>query len=155
MEKKWRIITGTLGMDAHVIGTKYLSRALKEAGFKVIELGCLTPPDEFIKVAMETNADAILISSLYGMAELDLDGFKEKCQEAGIGRVLLYIGGNLASCRDEYENFESIETKFKNLGFHRVYGPKIDLSIAIENLKNDLEKKYRVSQNSHETTSEL
>ena len=145
MEKRWKIITGTVGMDAHVIGTKYLSRALKEAGFKVIELGCLTPADEFIKVAMETDADAILISSLYGMAELDLDGFKEKCQEAGIGEVLLYIGGNLASSREEYENFESIEIKFKGLGFDRVYRSKIDLNIAIEDLKRDLEEKDRKS----------
>lgn len=143
MEKRWRIITGTIGMDAHVIGTKYLSRALKEAGFKVIELGCLTPADEFIKVAMETDADAILMSSLYGMAEFDLHGFKEKCQEAGIGDILLYIGGNLATSREEYEDFEDVNRKFKALGFDRVYEPKTDLSIAIEDLKRDLEKKSR------------
>jgi methylmalonyl-CoA mutase cobalamin-binding subunit len=34
------IITGTVGMDAHVIGTKVLSRALKEAGFKLWNWGC-------------------------------------------------------------------------------------------------------------------
>ena len=38
------IITGTVGMDAHVIGTKILSRALRDAGFNVVELGILTPP---------------------------------------------------------------------------------------------------------------
>ena len=61
MNKKWKVITGTVGMDAHVIGTKILSRVLKENGFQVIELGCLTPVDDFIKVAQETAADAILI----------------------------------------------------------------------------------------------
>jgi methylaspartate mutase S subunit len=141
MKKSWKIITGTVGMDAHVIGTKILSRALKEAGFDVVELGCLTPADEFIKVAMETNADAILISSLYGMAEYDLDGFKAKCREANLDEVLLYIGGNLASSREEYEKFESIEKKFKGLGFDRVYKPKIDVGVAIEELKRDLEEK--------------
>ena len=143
--KQPTIITGTVGMDAHVIGTKILSRVLKEEGFNVVELGILTPPEDFIKAAQETDADAMLISSLYGMAELDLDGFKEKCQEAGIGEVLLYIGGNLASSREEYENFESIEIKFKGLGFDRVYRSKIDLNIAIEDLKRDLEEKDRKS----------
>ena len=87
MIKNWKVVTGTVGMDAHVIGTKILSRALRENGFKVIELGCLTPADEFIKVAQETAADAILISSLYGMAEFDLEGFKEKLMEIGRAHV--------------------------------------------------------------------
>jgi methylmalonyl-CoA mutase cobalamin-binding subunit len=38
------IITGTVGMDAHVIGTKILSRAFREAGFTVVELGFLRLP---------------------------------------------------------------------------------------------------------------
>ena len=70
------VITGTIGVDAHVIGTKVLSRALRDAGFNVVELGALTPPEEFIKAAQETDADAMLISSLYGMAELDVRALK-------------------------------------------------------------------------------
>ena len=68
------IITDTVGMDAHVIGTKILSRAFREAGFTIVELGILTPPEEFIHAAVETNADAILMSSLYGIAVLDVRG---------------------------------------------------------------------------------
>jgi methylmalonyl-CoA mutase cobalamin-binding subunit len=44
MKKTPTVITGTVGMDAHVIGTKVLSRALKEAGFKVVELGMQVSP---------------------------------------------------------------------------------------------------------------
>jgi methylaspartate mutase S subunit len=86
------IITGTVGVDAHVIGTKVISRALRDAGFKVVELGAQTPPEEFIMAAQETAADAMLISSLYGMAEIDLDGFRDKCTEAGLEDILLYVG---------------------------------------------------------------
>ena len=71
MKKAPTVITGTVGMDAHVIGTKVVSRALKDAGFNVVELGMQVTPEEFISVAQETNADAILMTSLYGMAELD------------------------------------------------------------------------------------
>ena len=135
MDKKYKVITGTVGMDAHVIGTKVLSRALREEGFDVIELGMQTPPEEFIKVAQETAADAILMSSLYGMAEYDLRGFKEKCMEAGLDKVILYIGGLLGVTRHD---FAEDEVKFKNMGFDRVFPPEADLKSAIEDLKKDL-----------------
>jgi methylaspartate mutase S subunit len=141
MADKPTIITGTVGNDAHVIGTKILSRAFKDAGFNVVALGCLTPPDEFIKAAQETDAVAILMSSLYGMAELDLRGFKDKCREAGLDDVLLYIGGILGVSRHD---FKEDEVKFKNMGFDRVYPPEANLKTAIEDLKTDLRKKGKM-----------
>jgi methylaspartate mutase S subunit len=134
------IVTGTVGHDSHVIGIKILSRVLREEGFKVTELNALTPPEDFIRAAQETAADAIMISSLYGMAELDLAGFKEKCIEAGLGEVLLYLGGNLAVGKHD---FEEDEKKFKEMGFDRVYPPQINLKAVLEDLKNDLKKKER------------
>ncbi len=141
MTDKATVITGTIGQDAHVIGTKILSRAFRDAGFNVVELGCLTPPDEFIQAAQETDADAILISSLYGMAEMDLQGFKDKCLEAGLGDILLYIGGILAVSRHD---FKEDEEKFKKLGFDRVYPPEADINTAIEDLRNDLKARGKV-----------
>ena len=140
MNKTYTIITGTVGMDAHVVGTKVVSRAFRDAGFHVIELGAQTPPEEFIKVAQETNADAILMSSQYGMAELDLRGFKEKCLEAGLGNVLLYIGGLLGLSRHD---FAEDMVKFKKMGFDRVYPPPpaFDMKSAIEDLRSDLKKR--------------
>ena len=137
MTKTPTVITGTVGMDAHVIGTKVLSRALREAGFKVVELGMQVTPEEFINVAQETKADAILMSSLYGMAELDFKDFNKKRKEAGLQDVLLYIGGNLVIGR--YDPKE-IEPKFKALGFDRVYPPGIEPEIGIEDLKKDLDR---------------
>lgn len=139
--KQPTVITGTVGNDAHVIGTKILSRALREAGFVVVELGILTPPDEFIQAAIETDADAILMSSLYGMAELDVTGFKGKCVEAGLGHVLLYIGGILGVGRHD---FADDEVKFRALGFDRVYPPEADLQSAIRDLRGDLAKRHEV-----------
>ena len=143
MSRDYTVITGTVGMDAHVIGTKVLSRALREAGFHVVELGMQTPPEEFIKVAQETGADAILMSSLYGMAEYDLRGFKEKCLEAGLGNVLLYIGGLLGVSRHD---FKEDEITFKKMGFDRVYPPEADLKSAIKDLRDDLKKRNNSAQ---------
>jgi methylaspartate mutase S subunit len=142
MKKAPTIITGTVGMDAHVIGTKVVSRALKDAGFTVVELGMQVTPEEFISVAQETNADAILMTSLYGMAELDLKGFNEKRMEAGLGDILLYIGGNLVIGR--YDPRE-VEPKFKALGFDRVYPPETDIVAVIEDdLKKDLKARGKM-----------
>lgn len=135
MNNTYTVVTGTVGMDAHVIGTKVVSRAFKDAGFKVIELGMQTPTEEFIKAAQESDADAILVSSLYGMAELDLRGFKDECLEAGLEKVLLYLGGLLGLTRHD---FAEDEAQFKKMGFDRVYPPETDPKVAIEHLKRDL-----------------
>ena len=141
MSKAPTIITGTVGMDAHVIGTKVLSRALKDNGFNVVALGMQVSPEEFIKVAQETNADAILMSSLYGMAELDLRDFKEKYMEAGLADVIFYIGGILGVGRHD---FKEDEEKYKDLGFNRVYPPESDIDAAINDLKADLKTKGKM-----------
>jgi len=142
MKKAPTIITGTVGMDAHVIGTKVVSRALKDAGFNVVALGMQVSPEEFISVAQETNADAILMTSLYGMAELDLKEFNEKRMEAGLGDMLLYIGGNLVIGR--YDPKE-VEPRFKKLGFNRVYPPETDIVTVIDSdLKKDLKAKGKM-----------
>ena len=138
MDQLGCVITGTVGVDAHVIGTKIVSRALREAGFKVVELGAQTPPEEFIMAAQETAADAMMISSLYGMAEMDLEGFRDKCTEAGLEDILLYVGGILGVSR---RNFAEDQAKFERMGFDRVYPPESDVRTAIADLKGDLEKK--------------
>lgn len=138
MANKKKLVTGTVGQDAHVIGVKILSRFLKDSGYEVIELGGLTSPEEFIQAAQETAADAILVSSLYGMAEYDLTGFKNKCVEAGLGDVLLYLGGNLAVGRHD---FQGDKKKFMEMGFDRVYPSEIDLTVVLADLKNDLKEK--------------
>lgn len=141
MKRVPTVVTGTCGVDAHVIGTKILSRALKEEGFNVVALGAQTPAEEFIKAAQETDADAILITSLYGMAEMDLRGFREKCVEAGIGDILLYIGGILGV---GVRNFEEDEATFKKLGFDRVYPPEADVKKSIRDLAEDLKQRGKI-----------
>ena len=141
MKRVPTVITGTCGVDAHVIGTKIISKALKEEGFNVVALGAQTPTEEFIKAAQETDADAIMISSLYGMAEMDLQGFREKCVEAGVGDILLYIGGILGVGT---RVFEEDEATFKKLGFDRVYAPEAEVTQSIRDLIEDLKKRDRI-----------
>ncbi|PMQ02505.1 MAG: methylaspartate mutase subunit S [Dictyoglomus sp. NZ13-RE01] len=129
------IVLGVIGADVHAVGLRVLDYALRNAGFDVVNIGVLSSQEDFIKAALETGARAILVSSLYGHAELDCQGFKEKLIEAGLENIILYIGGNLGVGQKDWKE---VEEKFKQLGFHRVYPPKTLPDEVIEDLKKDL-----------------
>ena len=134
MDKK-TIVIGVIGADVHAVGNKILAFAFEEAGFEVVNLGVMVDQDEFIGAAIETNADAIIVSSLYGHGELDCRGLREKCIEAGIEDVLLYAGGNLVVGKAP---FDEIKKKFLDMGFNRVYPPGTDPYTGIDDLRTDL-----------------
>ena len=132
------VITGTVGVDSHVIGTKIISKVLRESGFKVIAMGAQTSVEEFIKAAQETDADVMIMTSLYGMAGMDLQGFRDKCVEAGVGDILLYIGGILGVGK---RDFAEDEKTFKGFGFNRVYPPESPIKPCIVDMCDDLSEK--------------
>lgn len=135
MRKSNTVILGVIGADAHIVGNRILEYALTDAGFKVVNLGIFNSQEDFIKAAIETNAVAILVSSLYGQGELDCQGFRQKCEEAGIKNILLYIGGNLVIGKQDWAD---VEKRFKDMGFNRVYPPGTLPATAIKDLKEDL-----------------
>lgn len=114
------LVTGVIGADTHIVGNRILSMALEKEGFKVVALGALTPAEDFIKAAIETAADAILISSLYGQGELDCRGFRDMCVEAGLESIVLYVGGNLVVGK---QTWEDVEGRYKDMGFDRAFPP--------------------------------
>ncbi|HVC11683.1 MAG TPA: methylaspartate mutase subunit S [Burkholderiales bacterium] len=134
------IVTGVIGSDTHIVGNRILSMALEKAGFKVVALGALTPAAEFVKAAVETNADVILVSSLYGQGELDCRGFRELCIEAGLEDMLLYVGGNLIVGKHPWEEVERI---FLDMGFDRAAAPGTRVETVLEWLAQDLAARER------------
>lgn len=129
------LVLGVIGMDVHAVGNKILEYAFENAGFHVVNLGVMVSQEEFVHAAIETAADVILVSSLYGHGELDCRGLREKCIEAGIGRILLYVGGNLVVGKTP---FSEVERTFKKMGFDRVYPPGTLPETAIRDLQADL-----------------
>ncbi|AFM02051.1 MULTISPECIES: methylaspartate mutase subunit S [Desulfitobacterium] len=134
MERK-TLVLGVIGADVHAVGNRILDYAFTQAGFKVINIGVLASQEEFIRAAIETAASVIMVSSLYGHGELDCRGLREKCQESGIGDILLYVGGNLVVGKQE---FNKVEKRFLEMGFNRVYPPGTMPEVAIEDLRKDL-----------------
>ncbi len=136
------LVTGVIGSDTHIVGNRILSRALEMAGYKVVALGALTPAAEFVKAAIETNADAILVSSLYGQGELDCRGFRDLCIEAGLERILIYVGGNLVVGK---QTWEEVEQRFVAMGFDRAFPPGTRTDDVIRILAQDFELRARDS----------
>jgi methylaspartate mutase sigma subunit len=129
------IVLGVIGADVHAVGNKILEHAFTLAGFNVINLGVMVSQEEFINAAIETAADAILVSSLYGHGEIDCRGLREKCNESGLNKIPLYVGGNLVVGKTP---FKEVERKFIEMGFNRVYPPGTLPDVAIADLKQDL-----------------
>ena len=128
------LVTGVIGADTHIVGNRILSLGLEEAGFKVVTLGALTPADEFVKAALETAADGIMVSSLYGQGELDCRGFRDLCIEAGLEGILLYIGGNLVVGKQDWD---SVEKRFHDMGFDRAFPNGTRVEEVVEILDKD------------------
>lgn len=136
------LVTGVIGSDTHIVGNRILSMALEKAGYKVVALGALTPAAEFVKAAIETNADAILVSSLYGQGELDCRGFRDLCIEAGLERILIYVGGNLVVGK---QTWEEVEQRFVAMGFDRAFPPGTRTDDVIRILAQDFDLRARNS----------
>ena len=133
-----RIVLGVIGADCHSVGNKILDAYFTEAGFHVVNLGVMVSQDEFLDAAIESDAGAILVSSLYGHGLIDCEGLRQKAVERGLDRILLYVGGNLVVGKTP---FEDIEGKFRAMGFDRVFGPGVDLAEVVNHLRQDLESR--------------
>ena len=134
MDKK-TIVIGVIGADAHAVGNKIIDLTLNNAGFNVVNLGVMVSQEEFIDAAVETNADAILVSSLYGHGEIDCMGLRQKCDEAGLVGIPLFVGGNLVVGKQE---FDDVKQRFLNMGFDFVYPPSTPIENTIVDIKKTL-----------------
>ena len=134
MENK-KMVLGVIGADVHAVGNKILDHFFTEAGFEVTNLGVMVSQEEFIEAAVELDANVIVVSSLYGHGELDCRGLREKCDEAGLENILLYVCGNIVVGK---QDFSEVEKRFHAMGFDRVFGPGTKPETAIEYLNKDL-----------------
>jgi methylaspartate mutase sigma subunit len=137
-KSKGTLITGVIGDDVHIIGMRFIEHALRDAGFKVVSLGGQVSQEEFINAAIETKADAILVSSLSGHANILVPGLRDKCTEAGLTDILLYLGGQLST---HDRSWEETEEMYLGMGINKVYPVTEKISKVIADLEAALERK--------------
>lgn len=133
--KAKKLVIGVIGSDVHAVGNKILYYAFTNAGFDVTNLGVMVSQEEYIGAAVETDADAIVVSSLYGHGELDCRGLRDKCDEAGLAGIPLFVGGNLVVGK---QPFEDVERRFLEMGFDRVFPPGTPPEVTIDALREVL-----------------
>ena len=133
------VVLGVIGSDCHAVGNKIIEHALTREGFNVINIGVMVSQDEFIDAAIETGANAILVSSIYGHGEIDCDGLRGRCLERGLDRVVLYVGGNLVIGKRDFSEVESV---FLDMGYDRVFPATVDLGEVANLLKYDIAERY-------------
>ncbi len=129
------VVIGVIGADVHAVGNRIIEYTLTNAGYNVVNVGVLSRQEDFINAAIETNAEMILVSSLYGHGELDCRGMRQKCDEAGLKGIKLYVGGNIVVGK---QDFETVLQRFKEMGFDRVYPPGTNIEETLEDIKTDL-----------------
>lgn len=134
--KQATLVLGVIGQDVHIIGLQLLEVAFRDAGFNVVSLGIMVSQEEFVAAAIETDACAVLVSSIYGHGELDCEGLRDKCVEAGIGDIKLFTGGNLVIGKRPWDD---VRTRFIDMGFDDVYPPGVTPSDAVESIRSHLE----------------
>ena len=139
--KKATLVIGVIGADCHAVGNKVLDRVFTTHDFRVINLGVMVSQDEYIDAAIETGANAIVVSSIYGHGDIDCLGMRERCIERGLGDILLYVGGNLVVGKHD---FADVEIKFKEMGFDRVFAPSHDLEDVCQLMTNDINQRHGV-----------
>lgn len=137
-DKQITLVIGVIGADCHAVGNKILDKIFCDAGFKVVNLGVMVSQDEYISAAIETGADAILVSSLYGQGKLDCQGFRERCIERGLDDIILYVGGNLVIGKTPRE---IVIKDFLEMGYDRVFMPDSDLQEVVRLLREDVAAK--------------
>lgn len=129
------IVIGVIGADVHAVGNKIIEYTLNKSGYNVVNIGVLSTQEDFINAAIETNADMIMVSSLYGHGEIDCRGMRDKCVESGIEDILLYVGGNIVVGK---QDFDEVKKRFLEMGFNRIYPPGTSIDEALKDIKTDL-----------------
>lgn len=129
------IVIGVIGADVHAVGNKIIEYTLNKSGYNVVNIGVLSTQEDFINAAIETNADMIMVSSLYGHGEIDCRGMRDKCVESGIENIFLYVGGNIVVGK---QDFDKVKKRFMEMGFNRIYPPGTSIDEALKDIKTDL-----------------
>jgi 5-methyltetrahydrofolate--homocysteine methyltransferase len=67
-ESATNIVLGTVQGDVHYIGKNIVGAVLEGDGYTVFDLGEDVPPEEFVKKAVEVDADVVGVSALISAA---------------------------------------------------------------------------------------
>jgi methylmalonyl-CoA mutase cobalamin-binding domain/chain len=86
------LVTST---DVHEFAEFLLSSTLTAVGTEVIDFGVNRDPEDIVKAVIETDADAVVITTHNGVARAFGQRLMEELGAAGVGDVAVFMGGVL------------------------------------------------------------
>jgi methylaspartate mutase epsilon subunit len=125
------VLLGGIGGDSHSVGLTILRQALSLNGYRVQYLGTQNHLEDFLRVA--TLCNVVMISSMDGHTSYYLREFTELIKKYKIQGPLWYLGGNL-HIGDAF----GYESRFREMGFDRVFVKFVDVRTVLQNLERDL-----------------
>jgi methylmalonyl-CoA mutase cobalamin-binding domain/chain len=81
--------------DVHEFAEFLLVSTLEAVGADVIDFGINRDPEDIVKVALETNAEAVVVTTHNGVARSFATKLRAELDRAGIGDTRIYMGGVL------------------------------------------------------------
>ncbi|MGI6562552.1 MAG: corrinoid protein [Clostridia bacterium] len=88
------VVIGTCKGDLHDIGKNLVKMMMEGKGLKIIDLGVDVPAEEFVKAAIENDAQVIACSALLTTTMGEMKNVVDKVTEAGIrDKVTIMVGG--------------------------------------------------------------
>lgn len=94
IDKKTRLVLGTVQGDLHDIGKNMVGMMLEGAGFEVIDLGIDVPPQVFVDAVKENKASVLGLSALLTTTMPKMRETVEALAEAGLrDKIKIIVGG--------------------------------------------------------------
>lgn len=93
MDRRIRVLIAKPGLDGHDRGAKVVARGLRDAGFEVIYSGLHRSPAQIVAAALDEDVDVVGLSILSGAHNQLVPAVSQSLKDAGIGDVLLLVGG--------------------------------------------------------------
>ena len=94
IQKKGKVVLGTVKDDLHDIGKNLVKLMLDSNGFEVIDVGIDVEAEAFVSAAREHNPDIVAVSALLTTTRTNIPAVIEALNNAGLGeKVKVMIGG--------------------------------------------------------------
>ncbi|MFP6597838.1 MAG: vitamin B12 dependent-methionine synthase activation domain-containing protein, partial [Candidatus Hydrogenedentota bacterium] len=99
IQYKGTIVLGTVYQDVHSIGKDLAKTLFENYGYRVIDMGVMTPLQGYIDAAKEHSADAIGMSALLVQTSNHMITVSRMLEEQGMGDTCVLVGGAPVSDR--------------------------------------------------------
>jgi methylmalonyl-CoA mutase C-terminal domain/subunit len=93
VERPYRVVVAEPDLDDHDRRATAIARALRDAGFEVIDTGAFQAPEQVAEVAMQEDADAVGLSPLSGAPLTLFPRVADELAARGLDDVLVFGDG--------------------------------------------------------------